>query len=213
MNDRNQKTKLYQKIANVMGKVERVPKNGYNSFHKYHYVTESDLLESVRTFMSEEGLIVFNNVKHYEVHGELATVTIEFTLACTETGESLQSIMIGQGQDKGDKAFYKAYSGATKYFLMKTFLISSGDDPEADIATDERHAKNKQQNGKQPMASEKQRNLINKLLKDVSVAKQISIDEAYTLLKEYFKKEIESYTMEDARNAITILNKSLEKGV
>lgn len=130
------KAKLYQKIAKVMGKVERVPKNGYNSFHKYQYVTESDLIESVRKFMAEEGLVLFNSVREHEVKGEIATVTIDFTLACTETGETITTQLVGQGQDKTDKAFYKAYAGATKYFLMKTFLIPTGDDPEADTSTD-----------------------------------------------------------------------------
>jgi hypothetical protein len=135
MAENNHKAALFKKIAEVMGKVERVPKNGYNSFHKYQYVTESDLIESVRKFMAEAGLVVFNNVEKYEIDGELATVTIKFTLACTDTGETVESIMIGQGQDKGDKAFYKAYAGATKYFLMKTFLIPTGDDPEKDTDT------------------------------------------------------------------------------
>jgi hypothetical protein len=132
------KAKLYQKIAKIMGKVERVPKNGYNSFHKYQYVTESDLIESVRKFMAEEGLVLFNSVRDFEVKGEIATVTLEFTLACTDTGESVTTVLVGQGQDKGDKAFYKAYAGGTKYFLMKTFLVPTGDDPEADVSTDQK---------------------------------------------------------------------------
>lgn len=130
------KAKLYQKICKVMGKVERVPKTGYNAFHKYKYVTESDLIESVRKFMAEEGLVLFNSVRDFEIKGEIATVTIDFTLACTETGETITTILVGQGQDKTDKAFYKAYAGATKYFLMKTFLIPTGDDPEADNSSD-----------------------------------------------------------------------------
>lgn len=38
--------------------------------------------------------------------------------------------MIGEGMDTGDKAIYKAITGAQKYVLMKTFLIPTGDDPE-----------------------------------------------------------------------------------
>lgn len=133
------KAKLFLKMTNVMGKVKHVPKNGYNSFHKYQYSTEADVVDSVRKFMSEEGLAMFTSVVTHEVKGEIATVTIDFTLACAETGETITSRLIGQGQDKGDKAFYKAYAGATKYFLMKTFLIPTGDDPEADTRTDQRN--------------------------------------------------------------------------
>jgi hypothetical protein len=219
MTEINSRAKLFQKIASVMGKVERVPKNGYNNFHKYQYVTESDLIESVRVFMSEEGLIVFNNVKSYEINGEVATVTIEFTLACTETGETITSVMVGQGQDKGDKAFYKAYAGATKYFLMKTFLIPTGDDPEADHSTDERNASKgntpKEQTPNQnkvKLASEKQMNLINKLLSDVAVSTGITKEDAAKTLQKHMRKDLEWYTPADASKAIEILNNALKQG-
>lgn len=134
-----EKVSLYKKIVNVMGKVERVPKNGYNSFHKYKYATESDLVEHVRKFMVEEGLIVFNNMKSYEVNADIAIATIDYTLCCTDTGESITSTIIAEGQDKGDKKFPKAMASGTKYFLMKTFLIPTGDDPEMDVSNDQRN--------------------------------------------------------------------------
>lgn len=138
VNVNKDKATLYKKIAKVMSKVERVPKNGYNSFHKYQYVTESDLVESARKLMVEEGLVLFNNVREYEVTGEIATVTIDFTLCCTDSGESVTTSIVAEGQDKGDKKFYKAMAGGTKYYLMKTFLIPTGDDPEADTTTDQK---------------------------------------------------------------------------
>lgn len=126
------KAKLFQKISKVMSKVERVPKNGYNSFHKYKFVQESDLVDHVRKFMVEEGLVVYNSVKQYDIKGDIATVEVEIFLCDTETGESISSLFVAEGQDKGDKKFPKAYASATKYFLMKTFLIPTGDDPEYD---------------------------------------------------------------------------------
>lgn len=128
------KAKLFQKVAKVMAKVERVPKKGYNSFHKYEYVMESDLVDHVRKFMVEEGLVLFPSLKEYEIKGDIAVCQFEFTLCDTETGESITTIQPAEGQDKGDKKFYKAQTGALKYFLMKTFLIPSGDDPEQDDA-------------------------------------------------------------------------------
>jgi hypothetical protein len=38
----------------------------------------------------------------------------------------------GQGLDSGDKAPYKAMTGALKYALLQSFLLATGDDPEAD---------------------------------------------------------------------------------
>jgi len=89
LNVNQDKVTLYKKIAKVMGKVERVPKNGYNSFHKYKFVQESDLVDHVRKFMTEEGLVLFNDVQEYEIMGDIAVVTVRFTLVCTDTGESV----------------------------------------------------------------------------------------------------------------------------
>jgi hypothetical protein len=213
-----QPTNIYSKIGKVMSQVSRVPKNGYNSFHKYNYATETDLTESIRPILLEAGLAFFSSVLEQERQGEFTKTKMEFTLADIETGEVLKSIYWGEGQDKGDKGLYKAYTGATKYFLMKTFLIPTGDDPEGDTPTDEQKPKgSKQPNNnndqpKKPLASEKQLNLISKLLKDVSADKGISADAAYKTLKDRFKKDMEWYTIDDASQAITLLNKSLNKG-
>ncbi len=46
---------IYQKIAKAMSNINRIPKRGYNSFHKYEYVLEADLLDHIR--MAGEYLI------------------------------------------------------------------------------------------------------------------------------------------------------------
>jgi hypothetical protein len=138
-----EKTSIYKKLLTVIDEVKRIPKNGYNSFHKYHYVTESDLTESIRPILAKAGLVflppsvleqekieVTKVVNGKEEKDYFTKVKMEFTLADAETGEVIKSIFWGEGQDKGDKGLYKAYTGATKYFLMKTFLIATGDDPE-----------------------------------------------------------------------------------
>ena len=38
----------------------------------------------------------------------------------------------GEAIDKGDKAGYKAFTGALKYYLANTFMVATGDDPEKD---------------------------------------------------------------------------------
>jgi hypothetical protein len=140
---------IYQKLGKVMSQVNRVPKNGYNAFHKYAYATESDLTESIRPILLEAGLAFFSSVLEQEREGEFTKVKMEFILADIETGEKLTSTYWGEGQDKGDKGLYKAYTGATKYFLMKTFLIPTGDDPEGDTTADERNHNKKTQQPKQ----------------------------------------------------------------
>lgn len=123
---------LYMKMANVMKEIRTVKQNGWNEYNKYNYATEKDLLDEVKPLLLDNGLIVVPNVLEQQKTGDIATVKIEFTLIDIDSGEELKTVFFGEGQDKGDKATYKAYTGATKYYLMKTFLIPTGDDPEAD---------------------------------------------------------------------------------
>lgn len=187
-----------------MSQVNRVPKNGYNSFHKYNYATESDLTESIRPILIEAGLAFFTTVLEQNREGEFTKVKMEFTLVDIDTGETLKSTYWGEGQDKGDKGLYKAYTGATKYFLMKTFLIPTGDDPEGDSTVDERNENNKPVK----LASEKQLNLITDLLKK-NVSEKFSFEDLYVALQQKLgtDKPMEQWTSQEASKAIGILNK------
>src|SRR5574340_328981 len=53
-------------------------------------------------------------------------------LTAMDGKDKIEFLVIGEGQDRGDKATYKAMTGATKYALLKLFLIPTGDDPEKD---------------------------------------------------------------------------------
>jgi hypothetical protein len=128
---------LAKKIAQVIARVKRVPTNGRNNFQGYDYATEGDLVDEIRRHLSELNVCVFPSVESHQSEqigkaGFLSTVEMAMTLVDGDSGQSMTTRWIGQGQDKGDKGYYKAYTGAMKYFLMKTFLISTGDDPELD---------------------------------------------------------------------------------
>ena len=137
------KLSLFGKLSEVMGLVERVPKTGHNKFHGYDYATEADITSAVRSAMASRKLIMVPNVQQSEwsevVTGagkkeRLCTLTVRFDVHDGESGESLSFVVLGQGQDSGDKATYKAMTGATKYALLKLFLIPTGDDPENEDA-------------------------------------------------------------------------------
>jgi hypothetical protein len=121
---------LYGKLAEVVAEVGVVPKSGHNDFHDYDYVLESDLLEAVRLKLSERGVLILPSVTKVERESTLTTVHVRFVIHDAESGERFEADWAGTGSDKGDKALYKAYTGALKYFLMKTLLIPTGSDPE-----------------------------------------------------------------------------------
>ena len=137
---------IFKKMAKVMEKISRVPKNGKNKFFNYDYVTEADLTDHIRPILAEEGVAFTSTVLETskvptEKDGMLSTVKMLFRLIDADDGSSIESVFLGEGADKGDKGFYKAYTGCTKYFLMKTFLVATGDDPENDDAPKEKPGK------------------------------------------------------------------------
>ena len=129
---------LVAKLAEVMAEVSRVPKRGHNDFQNYDYVMEADLSDAVREKLAERGVIVIPEVISHTrgADDKVDTVMVKFTFHDSTSDKSLSVTMPGSGYDKGDKGVYKAITGATKYFLMKTFLIPTGDDPESDTRTD-----------------------------------------------------------------------------
>jgi hypothetical protein len=133
---------LVRKLAEVMAAVERVPKRGRNEFHRYDYATEADIVTVVRQELASRQVMLIPEVvaherqdittKKNERGDPLSILTMRFTFIDGETGEMDSRMWLGVGQDGGDKGIYKAMTGAAKYFLMKTFLMPTGDDPEND---------------------------------------------------------------------------------
>ena len=124
---------LYKKMATVMASLQRIPKRGYNAFHKYEYVTDSDVMDAVRSGMGTAGVGFFSNLVDMEQEGSRSLVTVEATFADGDTGATMTVTWVGEALDKGDKGINKALTGAVKYGLLKTFLVSTGeDDPDSD---------------------------------------------------------------------------------
>jgi hypothetical protein len=127
------KNSVHKKLANILSEELNVSKSGWNNFHKYKYVTEADVVEAVRKVFNKHGLIyTFDMLDVQQINPELCRSKIKFSLVDADTGDTVDSVVYGDGQDKGDKGTYKSITGAQKYFLLKTLLISTGDDPEAD---------------------------------------------------------------------------------
>ena len=125
---------LAGKLAAIMNEVGRVGKNGYNQHFKYAYVTESDLTDAIRPLLSKHSVgLSFSVEDVLDLTNNVTQVKIRYVLVNGEdSNDRLEMTCFGRGQDKADKGIYKAITGATKYWLYKTFLVSTGDDPEND---------------------------------------------------------------------------------
>jgi hypothetical protein len=138
---------LVKKLAKIMAETRWVEKKGRNSFFNYDYARETDILDAVRAKLAENGVFVFTSVESVDLREtgkrtrdgspvNMVTVRTKHVFRDAETGESAEVFGTGSGEDAGDKAVYKAITGAMKYFISKNFLISTGDDPEKDSETE-----------------------------------------------------------------------------
>ena len=124
-------SKLNEAIIGVMKEVTYIEKTGWNDHHQYKYASDKDLKSAFQRAMSNHGLTAYPiKIVPLEGGGDRVRVMVTFQLSHT-SGESIQVESPGEGVDKGDKAFYKAMTGAQKYVYHLTVHTPTGDDAEA----------------------------------------------------------------------------------
>ena len=110
---------------------------------------------------------------------------LTFILTDVDTGFYEETTITGEGIDKGDKAGYKAYTGALKYYLANTFMVATGDDPEKESPS---HTMNDKQ---EKNATDKQLELMRKIAEeqgkelDLEVVKNWSMKQASDFISKY----------------------------
>lgn len=136
------RAKLAAKLAKIQGEMRRVEKRGHNTVQNYDFVREADVIDHVRPMLEEANLaVVFSNeplsvsYEHRETADKKrqvwASLELRGTIIDGDTGAMLSYTMPGQAVDtNGDKAIYKAITGAKKYATMLGFNVATGDDPE-----------------------------------------------------------------------------------
>ena len=128
---------LYKRMAEAMAQLKRLPKRGQNKHFNYMYVTDSDVLDAVRGALGGVGIAFFNDLVDMEQDGNRTLITLDATFADGETGASVTVTWAGEALDSQDKGINKALTGAIKYGLLKTLLVSTGeDDPDGEQPDD-----------------------------------------------------------------------------
>ena len=141
---------LAKKLAEAMSEVGYVQKDATNDFHRYRYASAEAVLRKVNAALSSRGVAVATQAELLRYDrvpgskgGENNVAVVKLALEFTDGEERIHVEGLGSGMDSGDKAVMKANTAALKYAVANAFLISWGDDPEADAATDEEAAKPK----------------------------------------------------------------------
>ena len=198
---------LRQKLAEVRRRIGYVQKRGHNERFNYSYVTAADIAGSVGDLLAELGVVVIPRLEDisYESaagRGEatrMARVVMAYTFADVDSGEEVIAKVAGQGLDAGDKAPYKAMTGALKYALLQSFLLATGDDPE-----DERvDARSATPNSDRPISAEEVREL-EKLIEETGT-------DLERVLSYYKVASLSEMTETAYRRAVEVLNRKLAK--
>jgi len=198
---------LRQKLAEVRRRIGYIQKRGHNERFNYSYVTAADIAGAVGDILSELGVVVIPRLEDisYESavgRGEairMARVVMAYTFADVDSGEEIVAKVAGQGLDPGDKAPYKAMTGALKYALLQSFLLATGDDPE-----DERvDARFTTPSSDRPINAEEVREL-EKLIDDTGT-------DLERVLAYYKVASLGEMTESAYRRAVEVLNRKLAK--
>jgi hypothetical protein len=145
--------KLGVKLAEACNEVGGVAKKGRNAAQGYDFVRAADVAKAIRHELFKRGIVVIPNevecttkqITFLNAKGENRCsneVMLKTAYTITDGTETLVMHGYGIAWDAGDKAIYKAKTGALKYFLRGLGLIpDEKDDPEASDTLDRAAAK------------------------------------------------------------------------
>jgi hypothetical protein len=137
MTDTSSNATLYKKMAAVMGALKRVPKEGTNAHFGYKYARAEDVADEIRAQLAAQNIAFFAEIVSKQLDGSMWIVDFVFTFACGDTGATISKAwsseaVAANSKGRDDKGLNKAATAAEKYFLLKTFIVSTGDEPDAD---------------------------------------------------------------------------------
>jgi hypothetical protein len=143
------KKSLAAKLAEVMGLLDApIAKKGVNTAQHYSFVNESDVSAAIRPLLAERNIWLWSSEVEQEIIPLFTTssgtqmwltrVKMAYQFIDGDSDERTEvQVYSGQGADTGDKSLPKAQSMALKYFLLKSFMLSTGkDDAESDTSVD-----------------------------------------------------------------------------
>jgi hypothetical protein len=157
---------IFGALAKAQSMIVPAGKSCENKFDHYKYSNLEDYWKVVNKPMAENGLAFPINVtdiwrlpdRQTRNGGNEKVVQVQLTGYLLHTsGQRISFICYGEGQDRSDKAIYKAITGGKKYLLANVFGIpTTDDDPErdSDDKRGEDHTKPSQGNKAPPRQQE-----------------------------------------------------------
>lgn len=130
-------------LVAAQAEMPAVGKSGNNTFDRYTYAKLEDYVKVIRPIFAKHGLAILTSVDQVDRLPDRVTQKggaekcVQVKVALTirhKSGQWITTHSFGEGQDRSDKAIYKAITGARKYALASALGLATSDDPEADSA-------------------------------------------------------------------------------
>lgn len=196
--------KIYEKLAKVQAEL-KAPKGQFNSFGKYHYRSQEDILEAVKPILSRQGMTI-NLTDDIVLVGERYYVKSTATVSDGTDTISVTAFAREPSEKKGmdeSQITGTASSYARKYALNGLFAI----DDTKDSDSEEQPKTTIEKREATPVPKQPTNKLDESLIKEASSLK-IDLNKVAT----YLKKNVQDLTNEDLKSCIERKKKSLAGG-
>lgn len=196
--------KIYEKLAKVQAEL-KAPKGQFNSFGKYHYRSQEDILEAVKPILSRQGMTI-NLTDDIVLVGERYYVKSTATVSDGTDNISVTAFAREPSEKKGmdeSQITGTASSYARKYALNGLFAIDDTKDSDAE----EQLKQTIEKREATPLPKQPTNKLDDALIKEASSLK-IDLNKVAT----YFKKNVQDLTNDDLKSCIERKKKSLAGG-
>ena len=140
--------KIYKQICSVMQEINAIGKDRRNQTQNFQYRGIDDVMNELHSVLAKCGVFVVPQVlDEARTTGKTKSggdmfytrLKIKFTFYA-EDGSFIESVVIGEAMDTGDKASNKALSVGLKYALLQVFCIATEDEKDPDAQSPEPQA-------------------------------------------------------------------------
>lgn len=132
---------IHKAMVEVMKRTGPIAKDRKNQQQGYNFRGVDDVYQALQSVLAECGVYTTSDILDERTEDRTTAkgnaliyrvLKVKFTFHAAEDGSSVDSVVIGEGMDSGDKASNKAMSVAHKYALLQAFAIPTEDakDPE-----------------------------------------------------------------------------------
>jgi hypothetical protein len=131
---------IYQRIVDISSSIGSIGKGDYNKGQKFNFRGIDSVYNELHSLMSDNGVFSVPTVLSVESEeretrsGGAATIrlaTVKYTFYGAK-GDSIESIVIGEGMDYGDKSASKSLAIAHKYALLQIFSVPTSEKKDPD---------------------------------------------------------------------------------